>query len=90
MPPPPGRRRATILYLRKDNLKDQLREPLLEDAAARRRRRSRRCPTPGEAATIDKLTLPHMFTYTLTALQTGGAALILDPAPDLASTSRAV
>jgi len=33
----------------------------------------------GEQATIDKLTLPHMFSYELTALQTGGAALILDP-----------
>jgi len=33
-----------------------------------------------EKSTIDKLTLPHIFTYQLTALQTGGAALILDPA----------
>ena len=33
-----------------------------------------------EKVAIDKLTLPHMFTYQLTALQTGGAALILDPA----------
>ena len=33
-----------------------------------------------ERARIDKLTLPHMFTYELTALQTGGAALVLDPA----------
>jgi hypothetical protein len=79
MTPPPGETAGNILYLRKDDLKDVLKQPL-----------SRTLPlaTPPlpsapdeiEKKTIDKLTLPHMFTYTLTALQTGGAALILDPA----------
>ena len=33
-----------------------------------------------EATTIDQLTLPSTFNYELQALQTGGAALVLDPA----------
>jgi hypothetical protein len=78
MPPPPGQTSSSILYLRKDDLKHQLHQPLnktlpldtppLPTAADR-----------AERSTIDKLTLPHMFTYKLTALQTGGAALVLDP-----------
>ncbi len=79
MTPPPGQTTSQILYLRKDDLKAQLSQPLSKTLAL---------PTPPlpsaadttEAATIDRLTLPHMFTYSLTALQTGGAALILDPA----------
>ena len=79
MPPPPGQTTTSMLYLRKDDLKDQLHQPLSKTLPL---------PTPplptaadqAEKVAIDKLTLPHMFTYQLTALQTGGAALILDPA----------
>jgi hypothetical protein len=79
MPPPPGQKSSSILYLRKDDLKGQLHQPL---------QRTLPLDTPPlpsaadnlEQATIDKLTLPHMFMYKLTALQTGGAALVLDPA----------
>jgi hypothetical protein len=78
MPPPPGQTSTSILYLRKDDLKDQLHQPLSKTLPLETP------PLPSasdntERATIDKLTLPHMFTYELTALQTGGAALILDP-----------
>jgi hypothetical protein len=79
MTPPPGQTASQILYLRKDDLKDQLSQPLMKTLPLV----TPPLPTAsdtGEAATIDKLTLPHMFTYSLTALQTGGAALILDPA----------
>jgi hypothetical protein len=78
MPPPPGQTTTSILYLRKDDLKDQLHEPLAQTLTLA----TPPLPTAAdttEQATIDKLTLPHMFTYELTALQTGGAALILDP-----------
>jgi hypothetical protein len=78
MPPPPGQTTTSILYIRKDDLKDQLRKPLSKTLPLQ----TPPLPTADdkvEKATIDKLTLPHMFTYELTALQTGGAALILDP-----------
>ena len=79
MPPPPGQTTSSILYLRKDDLKDQLKQPLSKTLPLDTP------PLPSapdnvEKATIDKLTLPHMFTFELTALQMGGAALILDPA----------
>jgi hypothetical protein len=79
MPPPPGQTTTSILYLRKDDLKEQLGKPLNKTLPLDTP------PLPSapdnvEKATIDKLTLPHMFTFELTALQTGGAALILDPA----------
>jgi hypothetical protein len=79
MPPPPGQTTSSILYLRKDDLKDQLHKPLTSTL------RLRTPPLPSasdnvEQKTIDKLTLTHMFTYELQALPTGGAVLILDPA----------
>ena len=79
MPPPPGQTTSSILYLRKDDLKEQLSQPLNKTLPLD----TPPLPTAAdniEKATIDKLTLPHMFTFELTALQTGGAALILDPA----------
>ena len=79
LPPPPGQTTTDILYLRKTDLADQLKQPLSKTLPLATP------PLPssedsGEKSTIDKLTLPHLFTYELTALQTGGAALILDPA----------
>ena len=79
MPPPPGQSANTMIFLQKDDLKDQLGQPLSSTLTAKT------TPLPDdedtlEASTIDKLTLPHLFTYSLTALQGGGAALILDPA----------
>jgi hypothetical protein len=79
MPPPPGQTTSSILYLRKDDVKDQLSQPLTKTLPLTTP------PLPSaedkvEQKSIDDLTLPHMFTYELTALQTGGAALILDPA----------
>jgi hypothetical protein len=79
MPPPPGQSTSSILYLRKDDLQDQLHKPLSKTLPLDTPPLPS-APDTVEQATIDKLTLPHMFTYELTALQTGGAALILDPA----------
>jgi hypothetical protein len=79
MPPAPGQSTSYVLYLRKDDLKDQLHKPLQKTLPLD----TPPLPTASDAlekSTIDKLTLPHIFTYELTALQTGGAALILDPA----------
>jgi len=79
MPPPPGRTSSSILYLRKDDLENQLRTPLNKTLPLD----TPPLPTAAdtvEQSTIDKLTLPHTFTYKLSALQSGGAALVLDPA----------
>jgi hypothetical protein len=78
MPPPPGQTAHQIVYFQQDAMKDQLKQPLAQTLS------SSPAPLPSdpdtsEAGTIDKLTLPHLFTYSLTALQGGGAALILDP-----------
>ena len=78
MPPAPGATTSNVLFLEKDTLDAQLKEPLsttlplttppLPEAEDLR-----------EAATIDKLTLKNLFTYEYTRLQNGGAAIILDP-----------
>jgi len=79
MPPPPGQTSSSILYLRKDDLKNQLHTPLDKTLPLDTPPLPTATDTT-EQSTIDKLTLPHMFTYKLSALQTGGAALVLDPA----------
>jgi hypothetical protein len=79
MPPPPGQTSSSILYLDKTDLEDQLHQPLDKTLPLDTPPLPTAADKP-EQATIDKLTLPHMFTYKLTALQTGGAALVLDPA----------
>src|SRR5438105_289032 len=79
MPPPPGSTTSSLLFLRKENFKQELHQPLAETL----RLRTPPLPTQAddlEATTIDHLTLPSIFSYELTALQTGGAALVLDPA----------
>jgi hypothetical protein len=80
MPPPPGQRASTLLFFQKDSIKDELDRPLSQTLS------SSPAPLPSdpdtsEKTTIDKLTLPYYYTYALQALQTGGAALILAPAP---------
>ena len=79
MPPPPGQTATELLYFQKNEVQPELKHPLSSTLSA--------SPTPlptdpdlNEAATIDRLTLPYLYTYQLQALQGGGAALILDPA----------
>jgi hypothetical protein len=80
MPPPPNQSSAApVLFLRKENFKDALDRPLAQTL------RLSEPPLPtqsdtSEGTTIDQLTLPSLFSYELQALQTGGAALVLDPA----------
>jgi hypothetical protein len=79
MPPPPGQSSSSVLFLRKQNYKDALDRPLAETLKLA----APPLPTEVDATegtTIDELTLPSLFSYELTALQTGGAALVLDPA----------
>jgi hypothetical protein len=79
MPPPPGQTATQMLYLQKSDLKDQLKQPIDRTLPAGKTPLPTDADTP-EAATIDRLTLPHLFTYSLQPLQGGGAVLILDPA----------
>ena len=79
MPPAPNATSSDLLFLRKENYARELSQPL-DDTL-----RLREPPLPTEAdaleaPTIDALTLPSIFTYQLTALQAGGAALVLDRA----------
>ena len=83
MPPPPGQSQSTLLYLQKSQLAKQLAQPLAQDAAAREAAAADRA-RPKEAATIDKLTLPAVYSYKLQQLQDASALLVLDPFQTLA------
>ena len=87
MPPPPGQTPSTLLYLQKEQLREAALAAAREDAAARQAAAPDRSPTRQEAATIDKLTLPAVYTYSLQQLQDTSALLVLDPVPDLAALS---
>jgi len=79
MPPAPGATTSSVLFLEKSALQEQLKQPLNKTLPLA----TPPLPTAedlAEAGTIDKLTLKNMFSYELTALQTGGAAIVLDPA----------
>jgi hypothetical protein len=78
MPPPPGQTTTTLLYLQKSNLKEQLSQPLSKTLTLPRPPLPTD-PDTSETATIDRLTLPAVYSYQLTQLQDGSAALILDP-----------
>jgi hypothetical protein len=78
MPPAPGTTTSELIFLRKQDLTDVLSKPLRTTLPLK----TPPLPTdsdPTEAATIDQLTLPNIFNYSLQALQTGGAAFVLDP-----------
>jgi hypothetical protein len=78
MPPAPGTTTSSLLFLRKRNLTAALSRPLRSTLPLK----TPPLPTETdltEAATIDQLTLPSVFSYSLQALQTGGAAFVLDP-----------
>jgi hypothetical protein len=79
MPPAPNSSTSSLLFLRKENFTNELSQPLGQTL------KLGQPPLPTqtdnvEANTIDQLTLSSIFSYELTALQTGGAALVLDPA----------
>ncbi len=79
MPPPPNATTASVLFLRRENFSQELGRPLKTTLE----RTTPPLPTEddlSEASTIDNLTLESVFSYSLTALQTGGAAIVLDPA----------
>lgn len=78
MPPPPGQTTAPLLYLQRSNLSTELSQPLSKTLPLK----TPPLPTstdPREKATIDRLTLPAVYSYTYQGLQDSSALLILDP-----------
>jgi hypothetical protein len=78
LPPKPGSNPTYSLFLRKSELSKELKQPLNTTLT----RLSAPTPTttdPRETPTIDRLTLPSMFQYSLTQSQDGSAILVLDP-----------
>ena len=78
LPPPPGLPPSTAVFLQRSHLRPELTRPLRETLPVNP------SPVPGspdtiEAARIDQLTLPAFDSYRFTELQTGGAALVLEP-----------
>ena len=78
MPPGPNSTTSQVIFLEKDALKDQLKQPLNKTLPLATP------PLPdaedlAEAATIDKLTLKNIFSYEYQPIETGGALIILDP-----------
>jgi hypothetical protein len=78
MPPPPGETTTTLLYLQKSAYAAQLSQPLDKTFTLAKPPLPTSTDTK-EAATIDKLTLPSTYSYTLQQLQDSSALLVLTP-----------
>jgi len=79
LPPPAGSQPTYVIYLKKDDVKDQLHAPLT-------RTLGRKVPLPAqikanEQQTIDALTEARTYKFGLSQTQTGDAVLVLDPIP---------
>jgi hypothetical protein len=78
LPPRPGATPQYTVFLRKAALSKELQRPLKATLSLPKP------PTPTQAdpqetPTIDRLTLPSLFQYSLTQSQEGSAILVLDP-----------
>jgi hypothetical protein len=78
MPPPPGANASTVLYLQKTNFAKQLAEPLSKTLPLATPPLPS-SPDAEEAPTIDRLTLPAIYHYSLQQLQDASALLVLNP-----------
>jgi hypothetical protein len=76
MPPAKGATVTTVLYYQKESLSGLLKQPLRRTLPLAIPPRSNQDDLV-EGPTIDALTLPHLYTSTLTQLQGGGALLVL-------------
>jgi hypothetical protein len=78
MPPPAGSPPSTLLYLQKENLAKQLDQPLAKTLPLTKPPLPTN-PDTKEATTIDKLTLPAVYSYNYQQLQDASALLVLNP-----------
>jgi hypothetical protein len=79
MPPQPGASPKYVVYLRKDDLAEQLKKPLVTTLAAK-------APLPKaiptrEVQAIDTVTASRVFSFSLSQAQQGDAILVLTPIP---------
>jgi hypothetical protein len=79
MPPQPGAAPKYVVYLRKADLEEQLKQPLVTTLATK-------APLPkaipaGEVRAIDSITEPRLYSFTLSQAQQGDAVLVLTPLP---------
>jgi hypothetical protein len=79
MPPQPGASPKYVVYLRKDDLKAELGKPLVTTLAAK-------TPLPktipaSEVQSIDSVTEPRVYSFSLSQAQQGDAILVLAPLP---------
>jgi hypothetical protein len=75
MPPPPGSQPSLVTYYEKQDLRSQLSSPLRMTLTAKTPGVD--AMTPSEAAKIDGLTTPHVYTFTFRTTQLGQAVLLL-------------
>ena len=78
MPPPAGQNPSTLLYLQKQNLEKELSQPL-DKTLPLKTPPLPTSPDLKEKATIDKLTLPAIYSYNYQQLQDASALLVLNP-----------
>jgi hypothetical protein len=78
MPPPAGQSPSTLLYLQKENLQKELSQPLRQTLPLEKPPLPT-SPDTTEASTIDRLTLPAVYSYNYQQLQDASALLVLDP-----------
>ncbi len=78
MPPPPGKAPTTLIYMQKDKFAKQLSQPLATTLPLAKPPLPT-APDPQEQATIDKLTLPMVYSFKVQQLQDASAVLILNP-----------
>jgi len=78
MPPKKGDTPQYVVYFHRADFQKELSRPLAETIGAKTPLASKIAPK--EATTIDRLTDPHMFKFTLQQAQQGDAILVLDPA----------
>jgi hypothetical protein len=78
LPPPAGSPPATLLYLERNNLKDQLTAPLAKTLPLEQPPLASQ-PDKKEASTIDRLTLPVLYQFQFQGLNDGTEALVLTP-----------
>jgi hypothetical protein len=76
MPPPPGAAATSVVFLQKGNLSQALNLPLHTTLPLKTP------PLPTDPDTVESSTIDSLtptYDYSLTALPTGGAAIVLDP-----------
>jgi len=78
MPPPAGSPPSTLLYLQRQNLSKELDQPLRKTLPLEKPPLPTN-PDTKEASTIDKLTLPAVYSYNYQQLQDASALLVLNP-----------